>query len=126
MSDDFHVTYPSWILVHESSLATDEQGIVTFADQIAFVTLEDTSRQRCLPVFTDEDLATRFIDEAQGMDEVRAIAAEDPAMLGDFLAMATGVAAFVVFDPQTAVGWNRRVWLIEHVIQRLLMDQGEQ
>jgi hypothetical protein len=124
--DDFHVSYPSWLIVHESCITGAREGEATFAGRIKWLCLhDDASGESSLAIFTDEHLAESFV-EASGLPDAAIIAAENARRLADFLELADGLsaAALVVFDPEKATGWTRRVWPIAYVVQRLRKGKG--
>ena len=122
---DFYVHYPSWIIVHKNSIvATGEQLKLT--GQPEFLMIGDDANDKSFPVFSDDDLAVRFL-EASNLQAFAAVAAENPQTLLAFLGAVNGKpASHVVFDPPKTSGWERRVWPIEYVIKRLKNDPGLQ
>jgi hypothetical protein len=123
-SDAFEVTYPCWVLVHESSVVDTEGGMARFADAVLFVAIVSDADERSLPVFTDQDAAERFLDASDGMEEAVMVSADNRETLIDLLELVKVAADSVVFDPPRAVGWSRRVWPAAYVIRQLQNGQG--
>jgi hypothetical protein len=107
--DGFRVSYPCWIIVSDDSiLEKDGQYFMTSPEQIRFVSLLTNDGIRSVPLFTDEDLAERFVSAA-GIEDGTAIAASNSDQLSDFLEMAaTGPISTVVFDPAAPTACKRR------------------
>jgi hypothetical protein len=126
LDDVFPVAYPCWLLVHESSLTYTQEEGPALAEQILFVTVPGRPGQRSLPVFTDRELARRFADGADGLDEAVLVEVDSRAALLDFLNLVVGdgVADRVVLDPPQAVGPSRRAWAIDAVIRQLTTGEG--
>lgn len=118
-SGDFDVTFPCWLIVHESSIVTEPNGVEHFAETVLFVVLRDYSEETTVAVFTDQDLAERFIREAGDLADVVAVAAESPKQLIDMLSLVEGPPARVVLDPEKPDGWTKRTWSMGSVIQCL-------
>lgn len=118
-SASFEPHYPCWIVVTSGSVTQDSDGEFRFsAGGVSFVTLQDDAKELSVPIFTDEHLATVFVESGDTDDVIVAI--EDRQRLIDMLGEAekSGAVA-VVFDPPGAVGMARRVWAIEYAIDRL-------
>ena len=80
--------------------------------------------KKCLPVFTDRDLVSRFLGASDGMEESVIVEIESQTMLLDMLSLAKAVAASVVFDPPKAVGWSQQNWPIDCVVKQIQGDLG--
>jgi hypothetical protein len=98
--DEFHVTYPAWVLVHEDDLIRTEAGTVKLKDTARWVTLVDDQGERAFPVFTDGDTAEAFC-EAAGILDTETLAVADQQQLVGILRLieAARAAVCVLFDP---------------------------
>ena len=113
---DFALTYPLWILVDQSSIIKTGPGKAKFAEKIKFVVLSDATQEQSFPVFTDQDLAFRFVKKSRLKDEI--ISIENEQKFLEILYQVRSDASHVVFDPKK-VGWTRFVWSIDYVIKVL-------
>jgi hypothetical protein len=115
------LTYPCWLLVHESSITYTREGRPELAAEIFFVTVTDEAGRRALPVFTGLDLARRFAGAADGLGEAVVAKADGREKLQDLLELVggDGVAESLVIDPPDPFGRPRRAWPIGSVIQQL-------
>ena len=97
-SHEFQVTYPCYILLHKCSVVFDKKGqAVRYAQPLVFVSVETKIGERALPVFTDEDLASRFMDASAGLECV-CISVINEEELTMFLEAAKDSIPTVVFD----------------------------
>jgi hypothetical protein len=115
------LTYPCWLLVHESSITYTREGRPELAAEIFFVTVTDGAGRRALPVFTGLDLARRFAGATDGLAEAVVAEADGREKLRELLELVggDGVAESVVFDPADPFDRSRRAWRIGSVIQHL-------
>jgi hypothetical protein len=112
----FYVSFPCWFLVRGVDNTADGPRIGPGTTLQTMSSADGLS----VPVFTDEDLASRFADDSDLPDDVMMIPCADPPQLVAWLETAreAGTAA-VVFDPLKATGNNRRVWAINYAIEQL-------
>lgn len=91
---------------------------------ISFLVVDDKSGGTTFPVFTDGDLASRFLKELGGMADMKIVAATSPQMLASALKACRGIADAVSFDQPQTVGRMPRIWPLEYAIQKI--EAGEQ
>jgi hypothetical protein len=124
--EDFHVTYPSWMLVKKDCVARNSDGTVRFVKKPNWLVFTDDQGEESVPVFTDEDTAASYCQVSNHSDDAEAIPVADAQELAYILARieGTGVATLVVFDPKKDVGAARCVWPIDYAVERLRKGLG--
>lgn len=108
MHDGFELVYPVWVLAGHG-----ETGPV-------YACLTDSSGQSALLLFSDEDLANRFIDAERQSPSFAPIPMRDHEELTRLLDDMSTIANFVTIDSKDAVGLpTLRTWIIEHAQERI-------
>jgi hypothetical protein len=119
--EDYHVPFPSWLLVKKDCVARKADGTAQFTRDPIWLLLRDTQGGQSMPVFTDEHTALSYCEATDVVDEAEMIAAQDAQYLVAVLEVTKvmkGVTE-VVFDPKSDEGITPRVYPIDYVIERL-------
>lgn len=116
----FAVTYPCWALVHKNSIVRDNNGKpVGFNFPIAFMVIDNKPSGTTFPVFTDGDLAQRFLLTLPDRADYKIIAVDSSKMLADALEASRKVADSMSFDqPRLGTG-PYAIWPLEYAIQKI-------
>jgi hypothetical protein len=119
---EFHVPFPSWVLVKKSCIAKSGDGTARFTKDPVWLMVTDDKGEESVPVFTDEDTALSFCVASALEDEAEMIAAEDAQHLAKMLELIKGLhdASYVVFDPKKPIGASPRVYPIDYAVKRLM------
>lgn len=120
----FVVTYPCWALVHKDSIVRDAMGGVTgVTSPMKLLVLDDTSGGSMFPLFTDGDLAARFMKASGGLQDFVIFAVKSPEMLANGLRMVRGMADTVTLDKPEFRGKPYAIWPLEYAIRKI--EAGE-
>jgi hypothetical protein len=90
------------------------------ADNAQLITMRNDHGELSLPIFTDSDLAERYYNESDDIEEVALGETDTLEKLADVLdgARHLGIVS-VVFDPLKSTGTSPRVWPIAYVAERI-------
>jgi SseB protein N-terminal domain len=114
--EDFAIPYPLCVLLEQDDEAPSKDE-VNLNDEVTYTTIKGDDGHLALPVFTNLNLAERFVDK-ENLDVAIAYV-DNPSQFLDVLHGARSAIQKVIFDPETAWGWSRRVWDIAYVINRV-------
>lgn len=121
-ADAFFTTFPWWVVLTGRGGGDARPG-----PNSGFVVL-DADGSTCLAVFTDEDLATRFVD-GSGLRQGMATSVESPRAFLEMAQFLPPVCQYVAFDPPPRVGARAR-WVLAlaevlRVLEPLSEDEDE-
>ena len=103
--DAFFTSFPWWVILTGRGGA----GPARVGHDSGFVVL-DADGSTCLAVFTDEDLAARFVD-GSGLRQGMATPLESPRAFLEMARFLPPVCQYVAFDPPPRVGARAR-WVL--------------
>jgi hypothetical protein len=102
-SRNFLFTLPLWFILDRAGLELDDEaGMATPGQEMNFYTIEGTDQEPCVALFTDEDLAQRFVDETTSQAVVAAL--DTPEQLLETLSIFARQCPYVAFDASGRVG----------------------
>jgi hypothetical protein len=103
----FFTSFPWWVVL--TGRTSDGDGDARPGPDSGFVVL-DADGSTCLAVFTDEDLAARFVD-GSGLRQGAATQLESPRAFLEMARFLPPVCQYVAFDPPPRVGARAR-WVL--------------
>jgi hypothetical protein len=119
LSDDlpdnaFVATLPWWVVLGREHVDSSSPGYLVL----------DADRSTCLAVFTDEDLAQRFVKEAQFAGGPLPV--ETPEQFWQLARRLPSICTYAAFDPPPKVGGRAR-WVVPlgEVLRALAATQRE-
>jgi hypothetical protein len=111
--DQFLATMPWWVVLGSERGEEGRPGYLVL----------DADGSTCLAVFTDEDLAQRFVEEV-GFDG-GALPVETPEQFLGLVRKLPGICQYAAFDPPARVGARAR-WVVSlGEVRRALEEAGE-
>lgn len=102
-SRNFFFSLPLWFIMDRDGVELDDEaGMAIPGQEMNFYTIEGTDREPCVALFTDEDLAQRFVDETTNEAVVAAL--DTPEQLLETLSIFARQCPYVAFDASGRVG----------------------
>jgi hypothetical protein len=124
-SRNFFFSLPLWFILDRAGLELDDEaGMAIPGQEMNFYTIEGTDAEPCVALFTDEDLAQRFVDETTNEAVVAAL--DTPEQLVETLAIFARQCPYVAFDASGRVGSVAK-WVvpIHDVLKRVQQTIGD-
>lgn len=120
----FIMSYPCWALLHKDCVIRDAKGRpVNVTRPVQIFVMDDSSGGAMVPLFTDEDLAERFMGASGGMEDFVAYPLSSDRIVLDALRSVRGNADAVTLDKPKFGGKPYAIWPIDYAIQRI--EAGE-
>lgn len=124
-SRNFFFSLPLWFIMDRAGLdLDDEAGMVIPGQEMNCYTIEGNDAEPCVALFTDEDLAQRFVDETTNEAVVAAL--DTPEQLIETLSIFARQCPYVAFDASGRVGSVAK-WVvpISEVVKRVQQNIGD-
>jgi hypothetical protein len=121
----FVITYPCWAIVHKHSIVRDANNKpIAYTSPIQFMVIDDNKGGTTFPVFTDADLADRYLKASDNSEDFKIVAVTSPQMLASALKACRGIADAMSLDQPKLFSKPYAIWPLEYAIQKI--EAGEQ